>query len=112
MIDGRRSNPANNPFTAPNAAPITTTQGSSRGIGIPTVASHPEAMLHTANWDPTEMSISPARITIVIPIATINVAALFKARSLKLPGLKNDGDAAATTTSNAARAPADEISCL
>ena len=58
------------------------------------------------------MSISPTRITIVIPIATINVAALFKARSLKFVELKNDGEATATTATNAASAAVVESSRL
>ena len=44
--------------------------------------------------------------------ATINVAALFKATSLKLPEVKNDGAVAATRTNKEASAAADEISRL
>ena len=90
------------PFTAPIAAPITTPQGSNSGTGTPAFASHPAATLHTANCEPTEMSICPARITMVIPVATMSAGALFRARSRKFAALKNEGAAKPTSASSAA----------
>ena len=98
MIDGSRSQPTRTPFTAPIAAPIKTTLGNNKGMGMPDFASQPAATLHTANCEPTEMSISPTRITSVIPMATSSTGALFKARSRTFAALKNDGANDPTST--------------
>ena len=53
-------------------------------------------MLQTANCDPTEISISPASMTIVIPIAMSMVAALLMIRSREVSCVEKwrccDGD--------------------
>jgi hypothetical protein len=57
MIEGKPIRPMSKPLNAPIAAPINSTHGSKSGTGTPLLASHPAATLHTANCDPTEMSI-------------------------------------------------------
>src|ERR1044072_7374490 len=100
------------PQTAPISAPSKSTDGSSNATGMPSFANHPAATLHTANCDPTEMSISPTRITSVIPTATSSTGALFNARSRRFPAPKNVGDATPTATNSATYASAADTSRL
>ena len=94
------------PFSAPINAPTTITATNTSGIGIPIFAKTPAATLHTANCDPTEMSISPTRMTTVIPMAMSSVETLLTARSRRLAALKKEGAAMPTNKRSTAKANA------
>ena len=54
-------------------------------------AQTPAATLHTANAEPTEMSISPVTISSVMPSATTSTGRLARNMSLRFAGVKKSG---------------------
>ena len=71
------------PMTAPESIP----PKAAAGTGTPNFASSPVMTLAIANCEPIEISMCPTRITIVIPIATIKVAALSTSNASRLRAL-------------------------
>ncbi len=70
MMEGTRRYATSAPFSAPIPRPSRRLASTTRGIGTPARASVPVIRAHTASIEPTEMSIWPATITMVIPIPT------------------------------------------
>src|SRR5436309_637484 len=77
---------------------------------MPDFAARPAVTLAIANAEPTEISISPVRITTVIPIATISTGAFARKRSIRLRGEKYPGAMAARAAHRITIAPATAIS--
>src|SRR4051794_17537398 len=71
-------------------------------MGEPACASSPATMPQMAKTEPTEMSISPARITSAAPIATISTGTLPSSRSDRFSRLKNPGARTASSAQSAA----------
>ena len=81
-IDGMRTQATSAPLIAPISAPVRQAASPASGVGRPSLANIPAAMLQTANCDPTEISISPLRMTSVMPSATISTGMLANSRSV------------------------------
>jgi len=64
------------PFTTPKPVPIAMPRRMDSGMGMPSVMKLAETMLEMASTDPTERSIPPPVMTIVIPSATMAVMEL------------------------------------
>src|SRR4030095_7970639 len=71
------------------------------GIGAPVFESAPAETAQTANADPTEISISPARMTSVMPAAIIRTATFARNRSIRFPRPKYSGRAIASAEKSA-----------
>src|SRR5512134_450494 len=69
-------------------------------------------MLQTAKTEPTEMSISPVRMTSVAPNAAMSTGTLPRNRSARLPREKNPGATSARMPASSAIASATDASRL
>src|SRR5262249_31572433 len=105
-----RSHATRAPFNAPSTAPVRHAERAAIHVGIPDFAAIPAITLAIAKTDPTEISISPVRITSVIPSATIRIGTFVRNRSSRLPGEKYAGAVTASRAASATIAPAAEIS--
>src|SRR5688572_7411759 len=92
------------------SAPSVHTPANTMSVGTPAFASTPAETAHTANADPTEMSISPERMTSVMPEAMIRTARFARNRSRRLPRPKYSGRRRAIATHSTAIATATQIS--
>ena len=74
-MDGNRNPATSAPLTAPISAPMAIEAGNTNAKGHFIAASNPAHTLHTANCEPTEMSICRQMMTSAMPQATTSVGA-------------------------------------
>ena len=109
-MDGKRSPATSQPLNAPMVAPNKTDETNTNGNGQPFAASKPAHTLHTANCDPTEISICRLMMTSAMPHATTSVGASRVSNESNGCGWKNAGAKIARPSRTIASAAATESS--
>ena len=107
---GRPSPATSAPLHAPSAAPLAIAPSATTGMGNPPFASNPATTLHSANCDPTEMSICRAMMTSAKPHATMSTGAAVVSVVSNCCFAKNAGAKNASTSSSSASAAATDAS--
>ena len=77
------------PLINPHAAPTATQIRKPAAAGAPPVIASDPTTLAIARMEPTERSIPPDTMTIVMPIAIIVITAVWRAIAARLPGVKD-----------------------
>ena len=79
------------PLINPHAAPTATQIRNPAAAGAPPVIASDPTTLAIARMEPTERSIPPDTMTIVMPIAIIVITAVWRAMAARLPRVRKTG---------------------
>ena len=105
-----RSPVISTPFISPHSAPAAIAPAAATSGHDPSRSSCAVTTVLSAMTDPTDKSIPPATITIVMPSAATHTIAVWRAMSSRLAGLKNCGPMripnSNATSASPARTPA------
>src|SRR5712691_2700248 len=91
------------PLTSPQAAPAAIAVITPRTTGAPLTIARAPITPDSAITEPTDRSIPPDTITIVIPIAMTVITAVWRATPARLPAERNLGSSAAISMHSATR---------
>src|SRR5215471_3865048 len=91
------------PVASPQRAPAAIAVAMPRMIGAPATMASAPATPDNAMTEPTDRSMPPDTITIVMPIAITIMTAVWRATPARLPADRNLGSSAAITTQSSTR---------
>src|SRR5215471_12925947 len=91
------------PLARPQRVPVAMAAAMPSATGAPLTIAIAPATPDSAMTDPTERSIPPDTITIVMPIAMMVMTAVWRATPARLPAERNLGSSAAITMHKATR---------